>query len=99
MGESGLAVVGDYVEGEPLGSLLRLGSVRRVVFPVPVALHVVLGLLDALGYVHERAHDLSVPADYVFGGVGPSTVLLAPMVVRACYSPAWPQLPRHRKRG
>ena len=74
--EAGLAVVADYVEGEPRGSLLRLGSVRRVVFPAPVAVHIALDVLDGLGHVHGRADELSVPGRYVFGGVGPSTVLV-----------------------
>jgi len=74
--DEGVALVSPYVEGEPLGSLLRVASVRRIAFPAAVALRVALDALDALTYLHGRAAEVRVKPAHAFGGVGPTTVIV-----------------------
>ena len=75
-GDKKLAVVSDYVEGEALGTLLRVASVRRAALPVPVALRLTLDLLDAVQFVHGQAEEVGDDASRLFGGLTPGGVLV-----------------------
>ncbi|MBW2527971.1 MAG: protein kinase [Deltaproteobacteria bacterium] len=104
MGEGRLGIVSQYVEAEPLTTLFRLASVRRLAVPVPAALHIALDILDGLTFLHEQADELSVPPEQVFGGLNPGNVLMTPqgralllepgVCAAACAEKSWTQNPK-----
>lgn len=74
--DDGIAAVCPYVEGQLLASMLLRATVRRAPVPLPVALRIVLDLLEALTEVHAMATQLKVGPKRVFGGLSPNCVLV-----------------------
>ncbi|WNG47467.1 serine/threonine protein kinase [Archangium minus] len=64
-----LAVVRESVEGYTLGTALQRLSSKEVLLPAPVALHLIIQLLESV----ERAHAVGV----VHGAITPGNVLLS----------------------
>lgn len=71
-----LGVVSDYVEGEPLRSLLNLASLKKSPIPVGVAIRLGLDILEALVSFHGLAAEDETKSKYVYGGVSPDTVVV-----------------------
>jgi serine/threonine-protein kinase len=71
-----LGLVTEFVEGESLGAMLRVASVRRAPIPAAVGLRIALDLLQGLSFVHAEASSLEEAGDYVRGGIAPGSVLV-----------------------
>ncbi len=74
--EGELGLVGDYHEGEPLRSLLRLAAFRTKPVPAPVALRITLDVLDALSHLASSAPAAARGCRYATGGLLPDQVLV-----------------------
>ncbi|MBW2453081.1 MAG: protein kinase [Deltaproteobacteria bacterium] len=99
-----LAVVSHYLEGETLRSLLWLAGIRRTPIPPPVALRIMLDLLEGLDFLHgQRLADpaasscVGLTADDVLVGTDGCARIMEPGVagVAATLDP-WS---RHPKRA
>ncbi len=99
-----LAVVSHYGEGETLRSLLWLAGIRRTPLPPPVALRIILDLLEGLDFLHgQRLADpaasscVGLTADDVLVGTDGCARIMEPGVagVAATLEP-WS---RHPKRA
>lgn len=71
-----LGIISDYVEGEALGALLRVASVRRAAMPTGVGLRIALDLLDGLSFLHSEAATFEDESACAYGGIGPGSVLI-----------------------
>jgi serine/threonine protein kinase len=77
-----VAIVGEYLEGEALSSLLRLSVLEEVPLPVPVALGIVRDLLEALQAARKR-WDEQVKGNTdplrlaIHGGITPDVIMVA----------------------
>jgi serine/threonine-protein kinase len=69
-----LALVDDYVEGQPLSSLLRIKGGGELAFPVGVVLRIAKDTISALNELLAASQDLGV--DCVHGGVSPDVLLV-----------------------
>lgn len=70
------ALVFDYVEGPPLGRLMRLAGVVGARLPDRVAWHIVERILAALAYAHCQRDDSGAPAPIIHRDISPSNVLV-----------------------
>jgi eukaryotic-like serine/threonine-protein kinase len=75
MTEQQIGLVSEYVEGEVLRSLMRVAGFRRTAIPAPVALRIVLDVLDALDFACQEAQGVE-GTTYVYGGLVPDSVLV-----------------------
>lgn len=76
MTDGELGIVSEYVEGEVLRSLLRLASFKRKVVSVPIALRVVLDVIDAVSHSNDEAPPPDEKGGSVFGGLVPDSILV-----------------------
>ncbi|MET0413746.1 MAG: tetratricopeptide repeat protein, partial [Polyangiaceae bacterium] len=72
--ERTLDVVYDYVDAQPLQSLMLRANIRRYLFPAPVALRIVADLLLGIEAMHRTASELE--AGVGAGGLSPESVLV-----------------------
>jgi len=70
-----LAVAYEYVEAQPLSTLLSKARARELLFPVGVSLRLVIDLLRALQALHESW--LGWPTEVPYGGLLPGSVLVS----------------------
>lgn len=71
------AVVSDYVHGVSLRSLMSLARLSRTLLSTPVALRIVLDLLEALDAVENCAVVMGGAVGALHGGVTPDAALIA----------------------
>jgi len=70
------ALVFDYVEGLPLGRLMRLAGVVGARLPDRVAWHIVERVLAALAYAHSQRDEEGAVAPIIHRDISPSNVLI-----------------------
>jgi eukaryotic-like serine/threonine-protein kinase len=71
-----VGLVGEYVDGEPLRSLLAVASVRRRPLPPPVALRIALDVLESLEVAAESWARRWGSPEPIFACVNPEVVLV-----------------------
>lgn len=71
-----VGIVSDYVEGEPLRTVLNLAGVRKITIPQPVAFRIVTDLVQALVNLLGAALKKPDLAKTMHGGLLPDVVLL-----------------------
>lgn len=76
--EGELFLVMDYVEGESLGNLIRLGGTdaRGAPVPVPIAVAIVVQALHGLHAAHEAKSETGAPLGLVHRDVSPQNILV-----------------------
>src|SRR5262245_26724148 len=74
--ENRLSVVSEYVEAVPLSAVMRACTSRGVQIPTPVALRIAQDVLAGLGAAHRLWSSLGDDAQWFFGGLEPSSVLI-----------------------
>lgn len=74
--EGDLVMVLDYVHGLDLGRWSRFVLSERGVFPVDVAVHVMIEVLGALGHAHEATGPDGAPLGIVHRDISPANVLV-----------------------
>ena len=67
----------EYVEGRDLRELMRLAQAADLQTPVPVAVSVVVAVLDALDYAHRLEDDDNQPLHIIHRDVSPSNVMIS----------------------
>jgi serine/threonine protein kinase len=75
-GEGELFLVMEYVDGEPLSTLLRLAREQKHAVPVDIAAAVMSQALHGLHAAHEATNDLGEPLHIVHRDVSPQNVLV-----------------------
>ena len=66
----------EYIHGYNLGQWFRYVKGARGLMPLPHALHVVLAVLDALGYAHGLTRADGSPAGIVHRDISPGNILI-----------------------
>ncbi len=78
MGEEGgvYFIAMEHVEGKDLGELLRVAAAAGRRMPVPLVVHVLVALLDALDYAHHATDADGTPLGVIHRDVSPSNVMI-----------------------
>lgn len=71
-----LGIISAYVEGLPLRALQGLASVRRKPMPIPIALRIVMDLVEGVAGLHRTMLELGEDAVPLFGGISADSVLV-----------------------
>ncbi|HEY3253507.1 MAG TPA: serine/threonine-protein kinase, partial [Polyangiaceae bacterium] len=66
----------EYIHGYNLGQWFRYVKAKRGPMPLPLALHVILAVLDALGYAHGLTRADGSPAGVVHRDISPGNILI-----------------------
>ncbi len=74
--EGELFLVMEYVQGESLARLMRTLRERGEAFPIPIAVAIVIGVLEGLHAAHEATSDQGEPLGIVHRDVSPQNVLV-----------------------
>ena len=74
--EGELFLVMEYVQGEPLGALLRGANQRRERMPVPYAVAIVAGALRGLHAAHEAKDERGNPLGIVHRDISPQNIIV-----------------------
>lgn len=74
--EASYVMVLEYIHGYHLGQWLRFVNRKRGRMPVPHAVHVILGVLDALSFAHNLARPDGAPLEIVHRDVSPANILI-----------------------
>ncbi len=72
----GVAVVMDYVEGDTLAGLIRLGGLRHTPIPVAIVARIMSDALEGLHAAHEMCDDDGVPLGVVHRDFSPQNILV-----------------------
>ena len=75
VGDSNVMVL-EYIHGYNLGQWFRYVQGARGLMPLPQALHVILAVLDALGYAHGLTRADGSPAGIVHRDISPGNILI-----------------------
>jgi len=74
--EGELFLVMEYVQGESLAALMRAMRERGAGVPVPIAVAVIVNVLEGLHAAHEALSDQGEPLDIVHRDVSPQNILV-----------------------
>jgi serine/threonine-protein kinase len=71
-----LFLVMEYVQGEPLSTLLKRTSADRTLIPVPIVVSILSDILQGLDAAHKAKSELGLPLHIVHRDVSPQNILV-----------------------
>jgi eukaryotic-like serine/threonine-protein kinase len=75
-GKDEVFLVMDYVRGLTLSALVRMLRPTRALIPAPIAIGIVVGMLEGLHAAHEAKDDMGEPLGIVHRDVSPQNVMV-----------------------
>ncbi len=76
VGDGEVGIVSDYVDGEPLRSLMRQAGLKRAPIPHKVALRIAVDFLEGLAAVHAHVEEDDEAGRPALGGLSPDCVFV-----------------------